>query len=131
MSVVEWDGIRIRARGRTPVRRRVSSQPQAKFQDAVDFAKNLITGEMAQKLFMITQKMQKKLHTTRGSEPNALFPQLTGSHLLMQNPALEFVKAICKVLSLDQHVEAEVSKLRRDLLKLIGVGEFAAEAELG
>ncbi|XP_037072699.1 DNA polymerase epsilon catalytic subunit A-like [Pollicipes pollicipes] len=115
--------------GRTPVRRRVSSQPQAKFQDAVDFAKNLITGEMAQKLFMITQKMQKKLHTTRGSEPNALFPQLTGSHLLMQNPALEFVKAICKVLSLDQHVEAEVSKLRRDLLKLIGVGEFAAEAE--
>ncbi|XP_043195220.1 DNA polymerase epsilon catalytic subunit A-like [Amphibalanus amphitrite] len=115
--------------GRTPVRRRVSSQPQAKFQDAVEFAKNLITGEMAQKLFMITQKMQRKLHSTRGAEPNPLFPQLPGSHLLLQNPALEFVKAICKVLSLDQHVEAEVTKLRRDLLKLIGVGEFSPEAE--
>ena len=41
--------------------------------------------------------MQRKLHSTRGSEPNPLFPQLPGSHLLLQNPALEFIKAICKV----------------------------------
>ena len=41
--------------------------------------------------------MQRKLHSTRGAEQNPLFPQLPGSHLLLQNPALEFVKAICKV----------------------------------
>ena len=39
------------------------------------------------------------------------------------------ISVCAQVLSLDQHVEAEVTKLRRDLLKLIGVGEFSAEAE--
>ena len=71
-----------------------------------------------------------------------------GSHLRLTNPALEFVKALYKVtnlvnsskycndfhfvgqvLSLDDNITHEVGKLRRDLLKLIGVGEFGDRAE--
>jgi len=47
----------------------------------------------------------------------------------MTNPALEFVKTLCKVLSLDPSIADQVMKLRRDLLKLICVGEFSKEAE--
>ena len=46
----------------------------------------------------------------------------------LTNPALEFIKALHKVLSLDSAVEEAMGKLRRDLLKLIGVGEFGNDA---
>merc|ERR1712110_625332 len=44
-------------------------------------------------------------------------------------PALEFVKAVCKVLQVDSALGDEVRKLRRNLLKLINVGEFDGVAE--
>ena len=34
-----------------------------------------------------------------------------------------------QVLSLDQNVSAQVQKMKRDLLKLIGVGEFSEQAQ--
>lgn len=51
-----------------------------------------------------------------------------GKSIKMIKPALEFVKAICHVLSLDPSVEDTVGSLRRSMLKLIGVGEFSEEA---
>ena len=54
---------------------------------------------------------------------------LPGSHLKLTHPALEFVKALCKVLSLDSAIIDPVNQLRRNLLKLIGVGEFSDHAE--
>ena len=45
------------------------------------------------------------------------------------NPALEFAKAICQVLKLDATVEEAVYSLKRNLLRLIGVGEFNSQAE--
>ena len=58
-----------------------------------------------------------------------LFYSLPGSHLKLTHPALEFVKALCKVLSLDSSILEPVNQLRRNLLKLIGVGEFSDIAE--
>ena len=58
-----------------------------------------------------------------------MFPRLPGSHLVLTNPALEFIKALYKVLSLDTAITNEMNKLRRNLLKLIGVGEFSDNAE--
>ena len=78
----------------------------------------------------ITQKIQQTLSGDRHSrgDPSAEFPLLPGSHLPLNNPALEFVKYVCKALSLDSNTQNQVNKLRRDLLKLIGVGEFSLEA---
>lgn len=45
-----------------------------------------------------------------------------------KKPALEFIKAIHKVLSLDANIEEDAHKLRRNLLRLIGVGEFSDAA---
>ncbi len=57
-----------------------------------------------------------------------LFPRRPGQHLRPTHPALEFVKALTRVLSLDAAIEGEAAKLRRDLLRLVGVGEFSDRA---
>jgi hypothetical protein len=49
--------------------------------------------------FRITQKINKKLSGSRNTTA-AEFPQPPGSHLPLNNPALEFIKAICKVFML-------------------------------
>lgn len=121
--------------GNTPVKKRTSSQSQRVAETSatpslVTFAQERISGELTQTLFSVTQKIQHTLSGDRSSntDPSAEFPLLPGSHLPLNNPALEFVKFICKVLSLDSNTQNQVTKLRRDLLRLLGVGEFSAEA---
>lgn len=121
--------------GSTPIKKRTSSQSQ-KVADTsatpslVTFAQERISGELTQTLFNVTQKIQHALSGDRSSntDPSAEFPLLPGSHLPLNNPALEFVKFICKVLSLDSNTQHQVNKLRRDLLRLLAVGEFSSEA---
>ncbi|XP_073146772.1 DNA polymerase epsilon catalytic subunit A-like [Henckelia pumila] len=43
--------------------------------------------------------------------------------------ALDFIKYVCAVLALDQKVQHEVLIMRRNLLKLVNIREFAPEAE--
>ncbi|KAI0700326.1 hypothetical protein BC835DRAFT_1412133 [Cytidiella melzeri] len=56
------------------------------------------------------------------------FPVLPGSHLHMTNPSLEFVKFVCAVFGLSKEHQIEVGLLKRNLLELVGVREFATEA---
>ena len=110
--------------GATPVRRIRSSQPTQRSKvgptpDSLkEFCKELIDQEIAQHLFRVTQKIHKRMHGHNAME-------LYGS----VNPSLDFVKAICRVFQLDPSVEEEVVRLRRNLLKLIGIGEFCPEAD--
>ena len=50
--------------------------------------------------FSITQKIHQTLSGDRHSrgDPSEEFPLLPGSHLPLNNPALEFVKYVCKVM---------------------------------
>lgn len=121
--------------GNTPIKKRTSSQSQRVAETSatpslVTFAQERISGDLTQTLFSVTQKIQHTLSGDRSSntDPSAEFPLLPGSHLPLNNPALEFVKFICKVLSLDSNTQNQVNKLRRDLLRLLGVGEFSSEA---
>lgn len=56
------------------------------------------------------------------------FPELAGSHLALERPALELVKFVTAVLALEPAVGAQVGKLKRTLLKLLRTSEFADEA---
>ncbi|EDO36342.1 predicted protein, partial [Nematostella vectensis] len=122
--------------GTTPIRRRGGSSQSQRAKESsttpghVNFAQERIQGEMTQQLFSITQKIQHTLSGDRSSnkDPSSEFPILPGSHLPLNNPALEFVNYVCKVLALDSNTHHQVNKLRRDLLKLIGIGEFSQEA---
>nr|XP_053633938.1 DNA polymerase epsilon catalytic subunit A-like [Cherax quadricarinatus] len=120
--------------GNTPMKRKVSSQISRKPADALkgfeDYAQDLVSGELAQKLYFITQKIHKK--GTRGREEEGEEAQLSTQSISTDPhsiPALEFVKSVTKVLSLDSAVTEQVCKLRRDLLKLLNIGEFSPEAE--
>ncbi|XP_076350234.1 DNA polymerase epsilon catalytic subunit 1 isoform X2 [Tachypleus tridentatus] len=96
---------------------------------SLTFAQELVSGELSQKLFLITQKIHRKLPSgVLGPEEESMFPTLPGSYLKLTNPPLEFVKAVTEVLSLDSNINSQVMKLKRDLLRLIDVGEFSDEA---
>ena len=96
-----------------------------------EYAQDLIKGELTHRLFGVTQKIHKKLppETSLEEGETSVFPSLPGSHLKLTHPALEFVKALCKVLSLDEAITEQVTQLRRNLLKLISVGEFSDLAD--
>ncbi len=64
-----------------------------------------------------------------GDDEDSVFPRPPGQHLRPTHPALEFVKSLTRVLQLDSAIEREAAKLKRDLLRLVGVGEFSERAQ--
>ncbi|KAL8180570.1 UNVERIFIED_CONTAM: hypothetical protein K2H54_028000, partial [Gekko kuhli] len=123
--------------GNTPIKRRVNSQISQEptveagaMPGMITFSQEYVANELTQSFFTITQKIQKKVSgSRRTTEPSEMFPALPGSYLMFNNPALEFIKCVCQVLSLDTNITNQVSKLKRDLLRLIEVGEFSEEAQ--
>ncbi|CBQ70431.1 probable POL2-DNA polymerase epsilon, calytic subunit A [Sporisorium reilianum SRZ2] len=57
------------------------------------------------------------------------FPTLPGTWLALSNPLLEFVKTTTAVLALAKENAVEVQIMKRNLLDMINVREFSAEAE--
>uniref|UniRef100_A0A8C7M0T7 DNA polymerase epsilon catalytic subunit n=1 Tax=Oncorhynchus mykiss TaxID=8022 RepID=A0A8C7M0T7_ONCMY len=102
------------APGTTPIKRRGNSSA---LPGMISFSQEYVSSILTQNFFSITQKIQKK--SVSGSR--ALLP---GSHLPLRNPALEFIKYVCHVLSLDANM---VNKLKRDLLSLVDVCEFSED----
>ncbi|XP_075753979.1 DNA polymerase epsilon catalytic subunit A isoform X1 [Pelodiscus sinensis] len=129
--------LRRNAPGATPVRRRAGSQASQEpageagaLPGVITFSQDYVANELTQSFFTIIQKIQKKVTGSRHATlPSDMFPVLPGSYLPLNNPALEFVKYVCKVLSLDANITNQVNKLKRDLLRLVDVGEFSEEAQ--
>ena len=80
----------------------------------------------------LTGQLLEKIHEIREKTPTLVFPSVpsilnaTDRH---RNPALEFVRSLCHVLALDPAASEEVAGMRRSLLRLLGVREFAKEAQ--
>lgn len=55
-----------------------------------------------------------KLHQSTGRRPDG--------------PAIEFIKALCKILTIDSSIAEELNSIRRNMLQLVGVGEFSDKA---
>ncbi|OSD08022.1 DUF1744-domain-containing protein [Trametes coccinea BRFM310] len=94
-----------------------------------EFISRKLTRRMLRTLGSI-QDRYRDAHTS--DDPSALaqwdFPLLPGSHLHLTNPPLEFVKFSCAVFALAKELTLEVGLLKRNLLELVGVREFASEA---
>uniref|UniRef100_A0A4W4F1C0 DNA polymerase epsilon catalytic subunit n=1 Tax=Electrophorus electricus TaxID=8005 RepID=A0A4W4F1C0_ELEEL len=129
--------LRRNAPGATPIKRRGGSQGTQQpagdvsaLPGLITFSQEYVCSELTQNVFTITQKIQKKVSGSRGvTLPSEMFPVLPGSHLPLNNPALEFIKYVCQVLSLDANITNQVNKLKRDLLRLVDIGEFSEEAQ--
>ncbi|KAG6837398.1 hypothetical protein H0H93_010016 [Arthromyces matolae] len=61
-------------------------------------------------------------------EENFTFETKPGSYLHFNNPTLELIKSVCAVFALGREHQVEVGLLKRNLLDLVGVREFANEA---
>jgi DNA polymerase epsilon subunit 1 len=75
-------------------------------------------------------KDQVNMSVDQGIQARLSFPKFAGSHLHLDNAALELVKSVCAVLVLDKSIESEVRVLKRNALNLIGsVPEFSDKAQ--
>jgi DNA polymerase epsilon subunit 1 len=93
------------------------------------FTRQLLSTVLKRRLLQVIRQIQRQELTQDDSnEEPYQFPLLPGSHLVLDNPALEFIKQITKFFSLDSTVSRESRLLRRDLLNLIGTREFSDEA---
>lgn len=63
-----------------------------------------------------------------GESEEFAFPILPGSHLIMTDPALEFVNFTCAVFGLAQDYQIEVGIMKKNLLELVGEREFSDKA---
>ena len=86
--------------------------------------RQLILENFSRRLFKFTDDV----HKNRSDAEEFHFPKLAGSHLPLNNPALEFIKTVCVVLSLDAQVADQVNILKKNLLALVKANEFADEA---
>jgi DNA polymerase epsilon subunit 1 len=75
---------------------------------------------------LIRRQKEEMLHPELASDYT--FPVLPGSHLKFGNPALQLVKSLMQVLSLDKNITLEARLLRKELLALFEVREFSNEA---
>ncbi|CAG0912824.1 unnamed protein product [Notodromas monacha] len=93
-----------------------------------EFLQRFITEEFSQKLFQYTSKARDKLSAWEPSDEQKR-ASLVMDLAAAKNPVLQFVKSICKVLSLEDSIEEQVRSLRRNLLKLLQIGEYSDESE--
>ncbi|KZV81197.1 DUF1744-domain-containing protein, partial [Exidia glandulosa HHB12029] len=96
--------------------------------DAVrTFIAQRLTRRMLRAVDAILEEHKEALMQSASPEDFA-FPVLPGSHLTMTNPALEFVKFVCAIFALAKDFKTEIGILKRNMLDLVGVREFADDA---
>ncbi|KAI8093391.1 uncharacterized protein BX664DRAFT_278331 [Halteromyces radiatus] len=92
------------------------------------YIRQTLTREVLQWLPKLIKRQEQALG--QDDNPDMVFPQLAGSHLTLTNPALEFVKSLTVVLSLDHQLEDDVRLLKRNALEVVGsISEFSNEAQ--
>ncbi|KAM3303070.1 DNA polymerase epsilon catalytic subunit A-like isoform X1 [Capsicum chacoense] len=97
-----------------------------------DDLKKKIRTYFTDKLLKIVCDPNLQMKVLNNSQKNQETPGANSqpySHVEKGDPALEFIKHVSAVLALDQNVQHEVLIMRRNLLKLVRVREFAPEAE--
>lgn len=86
----------------------------------ISFSQEYVSSELTQNFFTITQKIQKKVTGTRSvTLPSEMFPVLPGSHLPLNNPALEFIKYVCQVLYSTKYNKANNTHQELDKAKQV------------
>lgn len=95
------------APGHTPMKRAASqaSQHHNTNKTCAEFSRELVAGQLAQKLYFLTQKIHKRGRVPEEEEEEDVPLNASNHHI----PALEFVKSVTKVLGLDSTVTQEVS----------------------
>ncbi|KAL5211891.1 hypothetical protein ABZP36_022738 [Zizania latifolia] len=90
----------------------------------IGYLRDQISNYFADKLLRIVSDI---LHHFKGKGKSESVEPDPEAH--KGDAALEFIKHICAVLALDQNVQHDILRMRKNLLKLVRVKEFAPEAQ--
>lgn len=95
------------------------------------YKQELIEQRISGKIFQYVKQIKAKLpkDTSRSTTAAEVFPVRPGSYLPLQDPALEFIKYVVLVLSLDTDVTEQATNLRKNLLRMVDVGSFDQAAK--
>ncbi|KAG2123788.1 uncharacterized protein EDB93DRAFT_1259023 [Suillus bovinus] len=107
------------------------TQPDPSKINEADATREFIARKLTRKLLRLVGVIQAKQRDASIDEElntQFQFPVLPGSHLNMTNALLEFIKFTSTVLGLASDYQVEIGLLKRNLLDLAGVREFANEA---
>ena len=145
--IVELFKIRqkLNAVARAPLRVLQNGDPDATQRDAakaneLEATQEFIARKLTRKMLRTVEDVKSGYHGSLIPPPkddeeetpppreDYAFPVLPGSHLQLNNPPLEFVKFTCAVFALAKEYQVEIGLVKRSLLDLIGVREFASEA---
>ena len=145
--IVELFKIRqkLNAVARAPLRVLQNGDPDATQRDAakaneLEATQEFIARKLTRKMLRTVEDVKSGYHgslippqkddeeETPPPREDYAFPVLPGSHLQLNNPPLEFVKFTCAVFALAKEYQVEIGLVKRTLLDLIGVREFASEA---
>ncbi|KAL2356264.1 hypothetical protein BJ546DRAFT_596580 [Cryomyces antarcticus] len=91
---------------------------------------NVLTKTFTRPLLKQLAALMKRQHNElmhADLAPDWAFPSLPGSHLKLTNPALQLVKSVMQVLSLDKTITLEARLLRKELLQLFDIREFSPD----
>ncbi|KAF8632650.1 hypothetical protein AX17_004783 [Amanita inopinata Kibby_2008] len=126
----------LNATSRLPLRKLQSNIPNSTQHDVMKSQESELVIEF------ITRKLTRRLLRTVGSISERYdramldvetaaewdFPVLPGSYLHLTNPSLEYIKFVCAVFALAKDYQVEIGILKRNLLELVGIREFANDA---
>lgn len=136
--IVELFKLRQKTNGSTLVPLRIvhNGEPDATQRDAgktkeMEVIQEFIARRLTRRLLKVVGNAQDRYRTSKmreDAEEDFAFPVLPGSHLHLANPVLELVKFACAAFGLAKDFQVEVGLLKRNLLELVGVREFANEA---
>ncbi|KZT02860.1 DUF1744-domain-containing protein [Laetiporus sulphureus 93-53] len=125
-----------KSKTRAPLRLLSNALPDATQRDAskmqeMEASREFITRRLTRRMLKTVGGIQERHREAMMDEETLAsweFPLLPGSYLHLTNPILEFVKFCCAVFALAKDYQIEVGLLKRNLLELVGVREFASEA---
>lgn len=130
---------KLSAAARAPLRVLQNGDPDTTQRDGaksneIESMHEFIARKLTRKMFKVVETIKERHHYTilqdkdDPDKEDFHFPVLPGSYLHLSNPPLEFVKFTCAIFSLAKEYQVEIGLLKRNLLDLIGVREFANEA---
>ena len=121
---------------RAPLRVLQNGTPDSTQRDAgkaneMDETREFIARRLTRRVLKVIGKVQSRSRDAMMHDELLVdfeFPTHPGAHLRLTNPVMELVKFICAVFSLVKEFNVEIGILKRNLLELIGIREFATEA---
>ena len=108
-----------------------TTQHDANKTQELDLTREFLAKRLTRKLLKAVGSVYER-HRTASMDEEELaewnFPLLPGSYLQLSNPSLEYAKSVCAVIALAKEYHVEAGLIKRNMLELVGVREFAAEA---